>query len=196
MTSAELARHPRRKRARKVRTAVVSSSDSSSEDEKPSSSPSESSSESSDSDADTRLSFDQEPDNEPDLDLDDASTQDDALHPPTITLPTQSQDFSHASDGARTVVGGPLATLTADEISQTLQDTQREAFRTLFMQALTDEFESELDALRQNDPFLADDTNTSAATGRMALLIDALSFGSEAMADQHAQSGKEPKVVS
>lgn len=196
MTSADLARRPRRKRARKVRTAVVSSSDSSSGDEKPSSPPSESSSESSDSDADTRLSFDQEPDNEPDLDLDDASTQEDALHPPTIPLHTQTQDHAQASDGSRTVVGGPLSTLTADEISQTLQDTQREAFRTLFMQALTDEFESELDALRQNDSFLADDTNTSAATGRMALLIDALSFGSEAMADHHAQSAKVSKVVS
>jgi len=182
-----LARRPRRKRARKVRTAIVSSSEESSDNaETALKSSSENSSDSSDSevsDAQISHNFDQEPDNDRDLDLDDEFTQEDTLEAPKIPLPSMRMDESKPSGRARTMVGGRLSTMSSTEISQELHEKQRATFRSLYMQALTEEFDDELDALRQHDPLLVDDTSTSAATGRMALLIDALSFGYETLID-------------
>ena len=56
------------------------------------------------------------------------------------------------------------------------------------MQCLTENFEDELDHIRQNDVRLAEDTSTSQATGRMSLLVDALSFGSEVLTKSRASS--------
>lgn len=200
MTSAEaIARRPRRKRARKVRTAIASSSDDSSEDEKTTiKSSSESSSDSSDSegsDATNSHHFDQEPDNDHELDLDDEYTQEDTLYAPKIRLPTNQMDDAASSGRARTLVGGRLSTMSSTDISRELQEKQRETFRSLFMQALTEEFDDELDTLRQQDPLLVDDTSTSAATGRMALLIDALSFGYETLAEGSTQRNNEVDQV-
>ncbi|WFD17852.1 hypothetical protein MCAP1_000061 [Malassezia caprae] len=188
-----IARRPRRKRARKVRTAIVSSSDDSSDDEKPAvKSSSDSSSDSSDSevsDAQISHNFDEEPDNDRDLDLDDEYTQEDTLEAPKIPLPSKRLGDSEPPGRPRTMVGGRLSTMTSTEISHELLEKQRDTFRSLYMQALTEEFDDELDALRQHDPLLVDDTSTSAATGRMALLIDALSFGYETLAD--SKQGKK-----
>jgi len=200
MSSADaIARRPRRKRARKVRTAVVSSSEDSSNDEKPSrKSSSESSSDSSDSevsDAQMSHNFDQEPDNDHDLDLDDEYTHEDTLEAPKIPLPSKYVGESEPSDRARTIVGGRLSTMTSTEISEELQEKQRTALRSLYMQTLTEEFDDELDALRQHDPLLVDDTNTSPATGRMALLIDALSYGYETLADSKQRGNDVDQVA-
>lgn len=75
-----------------------------------------------------------------------------------------------------------------EDLAPILDEKLKKQFHTLYMQCLTENFEDELDHIRQNDVRLAEDTSTSQATGRMSLLVDALSFGSEVLTKSRASS--------
>ena len=189
-------RRPKRKRVRKSRTAVVSSDDDSSDEAPPNTQSSlhkqPSSPHTTDSEVapgyatDTSSDFDAEPDDHA-LDFDVGGS--DEIDAPAVDLPHDAK--ANEARPPRRVVGGRLASMTADEISRELHTKQRAAFHSLWMKALTDEFADELDqirqvcrvavrrALTQTDTRLVEDTSSSAATSRLPLLIDSLSFGSE-----------------
>lgn len=177
-------KRPKRKRSRKVRTAVVSSEESSDEDNgvkaksaPPPSSSSSSSSDFSDNEKDATLNepFDDEPVHDA-LDLDD--DVDDELAPPTLAL-SKREHAKNVHRPAKTFVGDRLSRMRPEQMAAELDEKQRKAFHALYMQSLTEGFDNELDQIRQSDVRLAEDTNPSQATGRVALLVDALSFGSE-----------------
>lgn len=199
MSSSEVAlRRPKRKRSRKARTAVVSSDESSLEDAVPNASkpspPSSSSSSDADNDDDddhmqdytekNKSHFDEEEPNENVLDIDDNDT--DEPEPPIILLPKHST--SSTETPAKTWVNGPINSMRPDDLGPILDEKLKKQFHSLYMQSLTEDFENELDHIRQNDVRLAEDTNTSQATGRMSLLVDALSFGSEVFTNSRASS--------
>ena len=200
MSSSEVAlRRPKRKRSRKARTAVVSSDESSLEDsipntskpQSPTSSPSSSDTEKDDDDDHLQgyiekdeSRFDEEEPNENVLDIVDNDT--DELQPPLISLPKQSE--SSTEKPAKTWVDGPINSMRPEDLAPILDEKLKKQFHTLYMQCLTENFEDELDHIRQNDVRLAEDTSTSQATGRMSLLVDALSFGSEALMKSRASS--------
>lgn len=115
----------------------------------------------------------------------------DALSPPVIHMPTGDDEDPTDTYTPKTRVGGRLASLTPETISEELKEKQQASFRSLWMQALTEEFGNELDQLRQNDPRLSSESaGTSNATGRLPLLIDALSFGSEVFSGPQSGSGE------
>ena len=201
MASSAPPRRPKRKRVRKSRTAVVSSSDSSSEDEKAAPEAPHSVSPKAHSHAlpqeeqekkggyatDSGSEFDQEAADTEENDADFSDLRD-ALSPPTLRLHTEGNDEEGDVALPKTRVGGRLANLSAQSISQELEEKQHASFRTLWMQALTEEFGNELDQMRQvclflltqNDARLSSESaGASNATARIPLLIDALSFGSE-----------------
>ncbi|AXA49389.1 uncharacterized protein MRET_1572 [Malassezia restricta] len=200
MSSSEVAlRRPKRKRSRKARTAVVSSDESSLEDsipntskpQSPTSSPSSSDTEKDDDDDHLQgyiekdeSRFDEEESNENVLDIDDNDS--DELQPPLISLPKQSKSSTEMP--AKTWVDGPINSMRPEDLAPILDEKLKKQFHTLYMQCLTENFEDELDHIRQNDVRLAEDTSTSQATGRMSLLVDALSFGSEALMKSRASS--------
>lgn len=197
-SEAEL-RRPKRKRSRKTRTAVVSSDESSLEDtipnaSKPSSSTSSSSSSDTENDDDdshmqsftdkNECRFDEEEPNENILDINDNDT--DEQGPPIISLPKHSNSSTETQ--TKTWVDGPINSMRPDDLASILDEKMKNQFHSLYMQSLTEDFEDELDHIRQNDVRLAEDTITSQATGRMTLLVDALSFGSEVFTNSHASS--------
>lgn len=200
MSSSEVAlRRPKRKRSRKARTAVVSSDESSLEDsipntskpQSPTSSPSSSDTEKDDDDDHSQgyiekdeSRFDEEESNENVLDIDDNDS--DELQPPLISLPKQSKSSTEMP--AKTCVDGPINSMRPEDLAPILDEKLKKQFHSLYMQCLTENFEDELDHIRQNDVRLAEDTSTSQATGRMSLLVDALSFGSEALMKSRASS--------
>ncbi|WFD42812.1 hypothetical protein MPSI1_001462 [Malassezia psittaci] len=201
-----VSRRPKRKRVRKTRTAVVSSSsDSSSSDESPivkstenkssatsrsSSNVQEASRDGYATDSDDEFGENLEELNQNERDMQDLA---DTLDPPQVRVFTgehdneqQTMDTSIPKDR----VDGRIASLAPQAISQELREKRKAAFRTLWMQALTEEFGTELDDLRQNDAKLsAGSTNASNATGPLPLLIDSLSFGSEVL------SGVDDKAI-
>ena len=89
---------------------------------------------------------------------------------------------------AKTCVDVPINSMRPEDLAPILDEKLYKQFHTLYMQCLTENFEDELDHIRQNDVRLAEDTSTSQATGRMSLLVDALSFGSEALMKSRASS--------
>lgn len=162
MASSAPPRRPKRKRVRKSRTAVVSSSDSSSEDEKAapevpqrvspkahSHAPSQQEQEKKGGYAsDSGSEFDQEAADTEENDADFSDLRD-ALSPPTLRLHAESNDEEGDVTLPKTRVGGRLANLSAQSISQELEEKQHASFRSLWMQALTEEFGNELDQMRQ-----------------------------------------------
>jgi len=128
--------------------------------------------------------FDEEESNENVLDIDDNDS--DELQPPLISLPKQSKSSTEMP--AKTWVDGPINSMRPEDLAPILDEKLKKQFHTLYMQCLTEDFEDELDHIRQNDVRLAEDTSTSQATGRMSLLVDALSFGSEALMKSRASS--------
>lgn len=138
-------RRPKRKRSRKARTAVVSSDESSEEAPKPSAAPA-----ARDDDSDTAAADDFDQDAAPTsaMDLQDLSEIDDELRAPSLTLPLTSKD-DESTPATKTVIGAKLASMTPAALSAELAEKQRTAFHALYMEALTEEFGEELDALRQ-----------------------------------------------
>ena len=200
-------RRPKRKRSRKVRTAIVSSDESSDSDitsqaasaRAASPSSSSASSVSSDDDDDTSLSqseqarhsndqFDEDDPAHDAMELDDPDAKHDTLMPPNLVFPGQTVSPSASHDKHKAPMERRISTMSPEGISKELADKQRKAFHALYMQALTDDFENDLDHIRQHDPRLMEDASTSRATGRMTLLVDALSFGSEAFTHAQASS--------
>ena len=191
MASTAPPRRPKRKRVRKTRTAVISSSESSSSDEQvPAKSPDAPKRPSPsaqrtpagpkdgyDSDSGSELGHDDLDTAQRERDLNDLA---DALSPPLIHVPTGDDDAPVDTYTPKTRVGSRVTTLPPQAISDELREKQKESFRSLWMQALTDEFGNELDEQRQNDPRLSSGpANATNATARLPLLVDALSFGSE-----------------
>lgn len=208
MGSADRAmRRPKRKRSRKVRTAIVSSDESSDSDttsqaasaRAASPSSSSASSVSSDDDDDTSLSqseqarhsndqFDEDDPAHDAMELDDPDAKHNTLLPPNLVFPGQAESSSASHYKRKAPMERRISTMSSEDISKELAEKQRKAFHALYMQALTDDFENDLDHIRQHDPRLMEDASTSRATGRMTLLVDALSFGSEAFTHAQASS--------
>lgn len=177
MASAAPPRRVKRKRVRKARTAIASSSDSSEEDEPKTNAVVE-----------TPAAVPEEKPDASDTDSDLAEEAEwgaleGALSPPVLALPEEEEEEEGESKHTPVRVGSRVATLAPEAITDELKAKQHASFRTLWMQALTEEFGDELDNIRQTDPRLSNPaTGASAATARLPLLIDALSFGSEVFA--------------
>lgn len=191
MASTAPPRRPKRKRVRKSRTAVISSSESSSSDEGTPAKPAETLQDTSPKAATLSLPVDKggyDSDSDSDVERDpvelekneeDLADVQDALSPPIVHVPT-GDDEEDMETLSRTRVDGPLASRAPETVSDELRAKQHASFRALWMQALTDEFGNELDHMRQTDPRLGGESaGGSHATARLPLLIDALSFGSE-----------------
>jgi len=176
----------KRRRVRKSRTAAVSSSSSSSSDEEspvgvePVAAPAkddvgDSSDESSAADSSSGDSSD---DGVSEMDDSDISEADGGPEAPALHLAEEKA----GATPRRARPAGRVAAMSEAQAGAELDEKQREAFRSLWMQGLTESFGDELDALRQNDERLQN-SSSSRATGRLPLLIDALTAGSEAYTD-------------
>ncbi|CDW98888.1 hypothetical protein [Sporisorium scitamineum] len=77
--------------------------------------------------------------------------------------------------------------ILASQQTQAQKEKRQQAFRSLWLKAVADEFGDELDAIRTREPTLGADGGT-----RLPLLIDALAAGSElftrSSSEQHASS--------
>ncbi|WFC98724.1 hypothetical protein MYAM1_001456 [Malassezia yamatoensis] len=213
MTAASaVSRRPKRKRVRKTRTAVVSSSsESSSSDEslvvkstedKPSATSrssinaQEPSKDGYATDSDDEFGEQLAEPTQKERDMQDLA---DTLDPPQVRVETGEHDAEQQileTSIPKDRVDGRIASLAPQAISQELREKRKAAFRALWMQALTEEFGTELDDLRQNDAKLsAGSTNASNATGPLPLLIDSLSFGSEVLAGVDGKAIDEVSIA-
>ncbi|WFD05361.1 hypothetical protein MVES1_000691 [Malassezia vespertilionis] len=194
--TADAKRRPKRKRVRKSRTAVVSSSDSSSSDESAAPTLAKSSAPArGGDDSDASVGFDEES-NEHDVQVLDDAVLEEGLEPPTLHLSFDEGPETSRRNTTKRLADDQMAMLTTESISEQLQQKQRNTFRTLWMQAVTEEFGDELDAMRQDDPRLSTETTTtSSATSRLPLLIDALSFGSEVFPGAQDTAGPGSQAV-
>lgn len=98
-----------------------------------------------------------------------------ALEPEAPRLPPHLQrivDVKTSSAAARK--GANAKTLSNSHETQAQKERRQQAFRSLWLKAVADEFGDELDAIRTREPTLGADGGT-----RLPLFIDALAAGSE-----------------
>ncbi|WFD29129.1 hypothetical protein MSPP1_000134 [Malassezia sp. CBS 17886] len=137
------------------------------------------------------LTDDEDFDQEPAL---DAATEEvgDGLVPPTLRLHVDQAEGRRAQPEPKTTVAQHAALRSSAALSEELQEKRKTAFRTLWMQALTEGFGDELDALRSNDVRLQEDKRpSSSASARLPLLINALGFGGAMLTDAEAADDLE-----
>ncbi|CCF47937.1 hypothetical protein NDA11_003129 [Ustilago hordei] len=107
-----------------------------------------------------------------------------ALEPAKLKLPSRWQHIVNAmksSPSSKRDFEGDSTSNTQQSKAQ--QERRRQAFRSLWLKAIANEFEDELDSIRTREPSLGADGGT-----RLPLFIDALAYGSELFT---APSGKE-----
>ncbi|KAJ1027635.1 hypothetical protein NDA18_003635 [Ustilago nuda] len=107
-----------------------------------------------------------------------------ALEPAKLKLPSRWQhivDAMKSSPSSKRDSEGDSTSNTQQSKAQ--QERRRQAFRSLWLKAIANEFEDELDSIRTREPSLGADGGT-----RLPLFIDALAYGSELFT---APSGKE-----
>ncbi|SOV06369.1 uncharacterized protein UDID_12216 [Ustilago sp. UG-2017a] len=107
-----------------------------------------------------------------------------ALEPAKLKLPSRWQHIVDAMKSSPSSKRDSEGDSTSNpQQSKAQQERRRQAFRSLWLKAVADEFEDELDSIRTREPTLGADGGT-----RLPLFIDALAYGSELFT---TPSGKE-----